>query len=145
MNIFGSTRYATYGADKVSFDTLKDVVKATLGQWKEHFQRDLKIIEALQAKPLSFIEEEQAVHTLFERAVDNNMRKKKDWVLNISQCVKFKEELIKKRNTNEALTWWDLTQAGTEHMKPYSQDMISLYPTVQSFNAWVADRCEIVY
>jgi hypothetical protein len=141
MNIFGGKRWSTYGTNKVSFEDLKTLLQAEMQRWSDSFNQDCEIITGLQGKVIELEDQRQSVAQLFEVAVQNNLRKKKDWILNISQTVKLQEELIKKReNFNRDLTWWDFTQAGTENLKPDRQDMISLYPTIENFNQWVVNE-----
>ena len=137
MNIYGGTRWGTFGNNRIDYATLQTVVKAHMGLYNESFDSSLTLIDKLQDKAVNIDEQRFAVAKLFETACDANLRKKKDSVLNVTQTCRLQEELIKRRDTDEAKTWWDFTQAGTEHLKPSTQDMVSLYPTVASFNDWV--------
>lgn len=144
MNIFGAKRWATYGSNKVSFEDLKTLIKANLQESTNSFEQDLHTIEKLQQKTCFIDMQRQHTAELFEIAVDNNYRKKKDAVLNITQTVKLTEEILLKRvKLERELTYWDFTQAGTEHLKGDSQDMVSLLPTIQAFNSYVCSLPEV--
>lgn len=142
MNIFGDSKWSTYGSNKVNFETIKTLIRAQMSIYKESFAEDLRTIEFLMDKECNIDDSRKAVAKLFEIAVETNVLRRKDNILNISQCVKLQEELIKKFNTaeNNNISWWDFTQAGTEHLKPNTQDMVTLYPTISSFNNWVVNN-----
>jgi hypothetical protein len=141
MNIFGQTRWATHGKNKVSFEDMKTLIKSHLVNSQLKFEQDLETIERLQSNEISFNQQRYHIAELFEAAVDNNFKKKKDSILNISQTVKLTEEIIlKRKNLERELTYWDFTQAGTEHLKGDSQDMVSLLPTIEQFNNYVLEQ-----
>lgn len=144
MNIFGKTRYATYGADKVSFDELKTLILNQINVMGSTSDIYHEAVEKLNQKEMNRNVQETLTAQVFEIAVDNNMRKKKEAILNISQCVKMSEEIMRKRNTQDTFTYWDFTQSGTEHLKPSEQDMISLHPTIQNFNEWVCNKADVL-
>jgi hypothetical protein len=145
MNIFGTDRWSTYGSNKLHFEDFKTLVKDKLRTWGDSYERNLDTILKLQSTDMPLDVQRKQVAMLFESAVQNNYAKKKDYILNITQTVKLQEEILAKRIglQTEQLSWWDFTQAGTENLKPDRQDMVSLYPTVQNFNNYVIEQCEL--
>jgi hypothetical protein len=143
MNIFGKSRWSTYGRDGINYESMKTLIQAQLNDWERAFERDLNIIERLQRKACDLDKQRLEVAKLFEVAVRANTLKRKETILNTTQCIQLQAELLKRRDDEQANTWWDFTQAGTENLKPTNADMISLHPTIELFNDWVCKSAEI--
>jgi hypothetical protein len=145
MNIFGSSRWSTYGSARLNFEDFKTLIKAKMDTWHDAFDVNLHLIEQLQNKPMTLVRQRQEVSKIFESAVTANLAKKKDNILNITQTVKLQEEILAKRIglQSDSMTWWDFTQAGTEHLKSDRQDMVSLFPTIQNFNNHVINEADL--
>jgi len=146
MNIFGSTIYRTYGKDKVSFEDLQQAVLGQINTFSSRHEQNSNIVKALYDIAIPVEKQRLWEAEIFETAVRANKLKTKDLILNLSQTTRLTEELLRKRDLNPtggSMTAWDFTQAGTEHLKPISQDMVALYPTVEKFNTWVIEKAEL--
>lgn len=140
MNIFGENFYATYGSNKLSFDNLKLIIKEKIKSISELQEENYKTIKYLDSKILPSIGIRIITNKLFEKAVDANAnRNNKSSILNVSQVIKMQEEILKKKDRilEGQFTAWDLTQAGTENLKPMTNDMLMLYPTIKKFNNFI--------
>ena len=140
MNIFGENIYATYGSKKYNFEELKSVIQSTSSEFNRRLMHDFDKINNMQSELLTLEKEREIVHEIFKVAVDQNMQKKKNHILNVSQTIKFQEELIKRRNNKGELSMWDLMQSGTEHLKGDRQDILTLIPTIKTFNQFVLNK-----
>lgn len=140
MNIFGENIFATYGSNKFSFEDLKRVITTDALQFASKLDEDHRTISKLASTYLSPEKEAEIVHEIFNLAVNQNLKRKGNNILNLSQTVKMQEELIKKRDEKETLTYWDLMQSGTEHLKGDRQDILNLIPTIKTFNHFVLNK-----
>ncbi len=140
LNIFGKTRWSTYGTNKISYDDMISLVKAQINQYKERFDKDIEIISKLKESECPIDKQRESVAKLFEIAVQANRGRNKDFILSTGDCIDLQHELLKRRNEGKANTWWDFTQAGTENLKAVSIDMIRLHPTIELFNEWVCEE-----
>ena len=142
MNIFGGTRFSTYGQNKRDYNHLKDLLKEYTSTTKDRHERNVNTIGKLADVTMELPKQRELQAKLFEKAVEFNG--KTGDVLNITQNVRMTEEIIKRRNFKEnqggVFTAWDFTQAGTEHLKPTANDLVSLYPTIDYFNNFVTEE-----
>jgi hypothetical protein len=158
MNIFGSNKYSTYGADKIQFEALKEIIKAMFKNWKDTFERDCIAIEKMQNTTLPQHKAMNMLGELYYESMKYTLTKSeiaklekpivKRSILNNAQCNRLSEELITKfdqAHLDGMISYWDFCQAGTENLKPTSNDLVSLYPAVQNFNAFVLEKAEIEY
>ena len=145
MNIFGGNKHSTYGADKINFDSMQQIMQAMFKNWMDTFERDCVVIEKMQETQLSEHKAKQMLGELLYESVKCSLTKKemseldnpiiKRSILNNSQCSRL----------SGFINYWDFCQAGTENLKPTSSDFVSLYPAVQSFNSYVLEKAEITY
>jgi len=145
MNIFGSTVYRTYGHDKLAFEVFKDVILAQISTYKERHNINCDIIDKLSKVELDVTAQKLWEADIFEIAVKANKAKRKDLVLNLSQVTRMTEEILDKREHSDAFTAWTFNQAGTQNLKPDSQDLVSLYSTTEKFNSWVCDKAQVAH
>lgn len=142
MNIFGGSRFATYGANKRDYNHIKDLLKEYTTTTVERHTRNVELISKLNEVELDVPRQRELQAMLFEKAVEFNG--KTGDVLNITQNVRMTEEILKRRlkkeNTESNFTAWDFTQAGTEHLKPTANDLVSLYPTIDYLNNFVVEE-----
>jgi hypothetical protein len=149
MNIFGENKYATYGKDKVTFEVLRTVVLNMLKDWKGKFNRDVAVIDAMQNQRISLRKSQQWVGELLEEAIKCTSQfgtaSDRKHIINTYQINNLQKELLCKESVDETISVWDFCQAGTEHLKAEGNDLVSLYPAIQSFNNWVLDKASIQY
>jgi len=142
MNIFGSTFFSTYGHNKMNFENLKTMIKSKIMLLDEINNDNSVIVHNLNDITLNEERVRITLNKLFETAVIANMnRSTQESILNVTQVIRMQEEVLKRRVikqvNDQPFTAWDLTQAGTEHLKPLSNDMLTLYPTITKFNKFI--------
>lgn len=146
MNIFGGKRYSTYQAysnsNRVVYDEMISKVTAEIEGINDNHARNMETVGRLMDVNLSMSRQHELQAKLFEQAVRFGGTNPE--VLNVTQNVAFTKELLKRREQAEArgreINAWDFTQAGTEHLKPASNDLVSLYPTIERFNDFVVSE-----
>ena len=148
MNIYGSQFFSTYGSNKFSFENLKELIKVKVKTLASINDNNAQIIKNLHEKELSKHQTSIIINNLFEKAVVANMnRNQQESILNVTQVVRMQEEVVKRRIIKEVsdqpFTAWDLTQAGTENLKPLSNDMLTLYPTISRFNRFINEKVNV--
>ena len=148
MNIYGSQFFSTYGSNKFTFENLKELIKVKVKTLASINDNNAQIIKNLHEKELSKQETSIIINNLFEKAVVANMnRNQQESILNVTQVVRMQEEVVKRRIIkqvcDEPFTAWDLTQAGTENLKPLSNDMLTLYPTISRFNRFINETVNV--
>ena len=139
MNIFGGKLISTYGDRKTStpFEKMMEVLKSWFYEFKTHELNDYMTIQRLKQIPLNY---EQIIKLIGNAYINARARNKgllkHDW-MNEATVGKMTDFIYQNRDKME--TAWDLTQVGTELLKPGGNDLMTMLKVNRNWNDFVIE------
>lgn len=144
LMVWGDNFMSTFGSNKVPFDIMMDAFDDWMKRFQEKREQDHVIIKALQKRNVKENELFEVLGRLIHSAERGNSTKD-DGSLNVSQTLRLIDNYEKERQAkidrgNEKITAWDITNWGTNNLKPQIDggDLTSIYNTTHKFSNVIA-------
>lgn len=138
MNIFGGKLISTYGGKQATpFDKMIEVLKSWFYEFKQHELNDYLTIQQLKETTLDYPQIVNLIGNAYINArAKNKGLIKNDW-MNEATVGKMTDYIYSKRD--EVKTAWDLTQIGTNLLKPGGNDLMTMLKVNRNWNDFVVE------
>lgn len=147
MNIFGGNLMSTYGANKMPFERMMDLVKHWMQNLNPYHKADMDVIDKLKAISLDSKMVNELLGQLIRQAALSNFTTKIKSPINVTQVCRMIENgsEILTNNDFSNYTAWDFQNQLTYVLKPNTSDMSILLQNQQQVANFMTDSFSIEY
>jgi hypothetical protein len=146
QNVFGDNIMSTYSyqkRDKMDFGKIIEVFRAWMLNFEKKKEADYNRIEKMKQVEVPYKEVKLLYGELIESAVLANLDGKFNSPMNQTQVAEFIRNTRDEKYeipVGEAVNVWNLTQMGTDVLKPQNSDYTNSYHTLNNFNNFIYDK-----